>query len=136
VAHKLRRVRLPVVWVGVEPAADAPATAEVLWGTGMMYRHIALKPEENFTTADAEAHEQRNAALAHVEKTASPASSTLPTLLASTTRASSTRSSRSSEYSPVAFQLWLRPHHPISCLLDLFHFSSNCKLKCLNFQAS
>ncbi|TVU18108.1 hypothetical protein EJB05_34181 [Eragrostis curvula] len=67
-AHTLRLVRPPVVWVVVEPAADAPATAEVLRGTGVMYRHIAFKPEENFTTADAEAHAQRNAALAHVEK--------------------------------------------------------------------
>jgi hypothetical protein len=33
-----------------------------------MYRHLAFKPEENFTTAEAEAHAQRNAALAHVEK--------------------------------------------------------------------
>ncbi|CAL5097205.1 unnamed protein product [Urochloa decumbens] len=67
-AHTLRLVRPPVVWVVVEPAADAPATAEVLRGTGVMYRHIAFKPEENFTTAAAEAHAQRNAALAHVEK--------------------------------------------------------------------
>jgi putative beta-1,4-xylosyltransferase IRX9 len=67
-AHTLRLVRQPVVWVVVEPAADAPATAEVLRGTGVMYRHLAFKPEENFTTADAEAHAQRNAALAHVEK--------------------------------------------------------------------
>ncbi|CAN6326531.1 unnamed protein product [Urochloa humidicola] len=67
-AHTLRLVRQPVVWVVVEPAADAPATAEVLRGTGVMYRHIAFKPEENFTTAAAEAHAQRNAALAHVEK--------------------------------------------------------------------
>ncbi|VAH01500.1 unnamed protein product [Triticum turgidum subsp. durum] len=47
---------------------DAPATAEVLRGTGVMYRHLAFRPEENFTTAAAEAHAQRNAALAHVEK--------------------------------------------------------------------
>ncbi|KAJ1261380.1 hypothetical protein BS78_09G025500 [Paspalum vaginatum] len=67
-AHTLRLVRPPVVWVVVEPAADAPATAEVLRATGVMYRHIAFKPEENFTTAAAEAHAQRNAALAHVEK--------------------------------------------------------------------
>lgn len=67
-AHTLRLVRPPVVWVVVEPAADAPATAEVLRGTGVMYRHLAFKPEDNFTTADAEAHAQRNAALAHVEK--------------------------------------------------------------------
>ena len=67
-AHTLRLVPPPVVWVVVEPAADGPATAEVLRGTGVMYRHLAFKPEENFTTAEAEAHAQRNAALAHVEK--------------------------------------------------------------------
>ncbi|OQU76360.1 hypothetical protein SORBI_3010G136250, partial [Sorghum bicolor] len=38
-AHTLRLVRPPVVWVVVEPAADAPATAEVLRGTGVLYRH-------------------------------------------------------------------------------------------------
>uniref|UniRef100_A0A0D9WC81 Glycosyltransferases n=1 Tax=Leersia perrieri TaxID=77586 RepID=A0A0D9WC81_9ORYZ len=67
-AHTLRLVRPPVVWVVVEPAADAAATAEVLRGTGVMYRHLAFRPEENFTSAAAEAHAQRNAALAHVEK--------------------------------------------------------------------
>ncbi|KAG2624317.1 hypothetical protein PVAP13_3KG122200 [Panicum virgatum] len=60
--RRRRRARQP------GPVADAPATAEVLRGTGVMYRHIAFKPEENFTTAAAEAHAQRNAALAHVEK--------------------------------------------------------------------
>jgi putative beta-1,4-xylosyltransferase IRX9 len=33
-----------------------------------MYRHLAFKPEDNFNAADAEAHVQQNAALAHVEK--------------------------------------------------------------------
>jgi putative beta-1,4-xylosyltransferase IRX9 len=51
--------------VVVEPA---PATAEVLRATGVMYRHLAWRPEENYTSAHAEAHAQRNAALAHVEK--------------------------------------------------------------------
>jgi putative beta-1,4-xylosyltransferase IRX9 len=64
-AHTLRLLRPPLVWVVVEPAPDAPATAKVLRATGVMYRHLAWKPEENFT---AEAHAQRNAALAHVEK--------------------------------------------------------------------
>jgi putative beta-1,4-xylosyltransferase IRX9 len=69
-AHTLRLVRPPVVWVVVEPAADAPATAEVLRGTGVMYRHLAFRPEGNLTAAGAgaEAHAQRNAALAHVER--------------------------------------------------------------------
>uniref|UniRef100_A0A804PR71 Glycosyltransferases n=1 Tax=Zea mays TaxID=4577 RepID=A0A804PR71_MAIZE len=66
-AHTLRLVRPPVVWVVVEPAADAPATAEVLRGTGVMYRHLAFRPEGNLTAAG-EAHAQRNAALAHVER--------------------------------------------------------------------
>lgn len=69
-AHTLRLVRPPVVWTVVEPAADAPATAEVLRGTGVMYRHLAFRPEGNLTAAGAgaEAHAQRNAALAHVER--------------------------------------------------------------------
>lgn len=66
-AHTLRLVRPPVVWIVVEPAADAPATAEVLRGTGVMYRHLAFRPEGNLTAAG-EAHAQRNAALAHVER--------------------------------------------------------------------
>jgi putative beta-1,4-xylosyltransferase IRX9 len=64
-AHTLRLLRPPLVWVVVEPA---PATAEVLRATGVMYRHLAWRPEENYTSAHAEAHAQRNAALAHVEK--------------------------------------------------------------------
>ncbi|XP_062205203.1 probable beta-1,4-xylosyltransferase GT43A [Phragmites australis] len=65
-AHTLRVVHPPVVWVVVEPVADAPATAEVLRGTGVMYKHLAFKPEEHFTTAGVEAHVQRNTCDLHL----------------------------------------------------------------------
>jgi hypothetical protein len=38
-----------VVWVVV-------VSVEVLWSTGIMYRHLVFRPGVNFTTAAAEAH--------------------------------------------------------------------------------
>uniref|UniRef100_A0A0D9VSS2 Glycosyltransferases n=1 Tax=Leersia perrieri TaxID=77586 RepID=A0A0D9VSS2_9ORYZ len=68
-AHTLRLVPAPVLWVVVEAAGDVPATARLLRTTGLMYRHLTYK--ENFTAADAaagkERHHQRNVALGHIE---------------------------------------------------------------------
>ncbi|TVU47451.1 hypothetical protein EJB05_07054, partial [Eragrostis curvula] len=68
-AHTLRLAAPPLLWVVVEAAADVPATARLLRGTGLMYRHLTYK--DNFTAADAaagkERHHQRNVALGHIE---------------------------------------------------------------------
>ncbi|KAJ1297636.1 hypothetical protein BS78_01G392200 [Paspalum vaginatum] len=68
-AHTLRLVAPPLLWVVVEAAPDVPATARLLRATGLMYRHLTYK--DNFTAADAaagrERHHQRNVALGHIE---------------------------------------------------------------------
>ncbi|RRT84083.1 hypothetical protein B296_00015746 [Ensete ventricosum] len=64
-AHTLRLVPPPLLWVVVQAYAEAPATAAMLRTTGLMYRHLTFK--ENFTDPAAEADHQRNVALSHVE---------------------------------------------------------------------
>uniref|UniRef100_A0A0A9F223 Glycosyltransferases n=1 Tax=Arundo donax TaxID=35708 RepID=A0A0A9F223_ARUDO len=68
-AHTLRLVAPPLLWMVVEAAPDVPATARLLRTTGLMYRHLTYK--DNFTAADAaagkERHHQRNVALGHIE---------------------------------------------------------------------
>jgi putative beta-1,4-xylosyltransferase IRX9 len=64
-AHTLRLVRSPVVWIVVEAHNEATSTADMLRRTGIMYRHLTFK--ENFTDSIAERHYQRNVALSHVE---------------------------------------------------------------------
>ncbi|KAJ4772750.1 Glycosyltransferase [Rhynchospora pubera] len=64
-AHTLRLVRAPLVWIVVEAHREATSTAEMLRRTGLMYRHLTFK--ENFTDPNAETHHQRNLALSHVE---------------------------------------------------------------------
>lgn len=69
-AHTLRLVPPPLLWVVVEAAPDVPATASLLRDTGILYRHLTYK--DNFTAAEAaagkERHHQRNAALEHIER--------------------------------------------------------------------
>ena len=67
-AHALRLVPPPVLWLVVEPKRDALATAGLLRGAGVAYRHLAYA--ENFTAGEAEKerHHQRNVALEHVEE--------------------------------------------------------------------
>ncbi|KAM0924225.1 hypothetical protein ACQ4PT_005003 [Festuca glaucescens] len=69
-AHALRLVPPPLLWVVVEAAPDVPATARLLRDTGLLYRHLTYK--DNFTAAEAaagkERHHQRNAALEHIER--------------------------------------------------------------------
>ncbi|XP_062193106.1 probable beta-1,4-xylosyltransferase IRX9 [Phragmites australis] len=71
-AHALRLVSPPVVWLVVEPAREAPPTARLLRGTGVVYRHVTYK--ENFSSDAAggingeERHHQRNVALGHIEQ--------------------------------------------------------------------
>ncbi|VAH89728.1 unnamed protein product [Triticum turgidum subsp. durum] len=69
-AHTLRLVPPPLLWVVVEAAPDVPATAKLLRDTGILYRHLTYK--ENFTAAEVaagkERHHQRNTALEHIER--------------------------------------------------------------------
>ncbi|KAJ3676377.1 hypothetical protein LUZ60_003789 [Juncus effusus] len=65
-AHTLRLVRSPLVWVVVEAHKEVGSTAEMLRRTGIMYRHLTFK--ENFTDPGDERHHQRNVALSHVER--------------------------------------------------------------------
>ncbi|CAL9165752.1 unnamed protein product [Musa hybrid cultivar] len=64
-AHTLRLVPPPLLWIVVQAYAEAPATAAMLRTTGVIYRHLTFK--ENFTDPAAEADHQRNVALSHVE---------------------------------------------------------------------
>ncbi|XP_047086464.1 probable glucuronosyltransferase Os03g0287800 [Lolium rigidum] len=69
-AHALRLVPPPLLWVVVEATPDVPATARLLRDTGLLYRHLTYK--DNFTAAEVaagkERHHQRNAALEHIER--------------------------------------------------------------------
>nr|BAK08078.1 predicted protein [Hordeum vulgare subsp. vulgare] len=67
-AHALRLVPPPVLWLVVEPAAEALPTARLLRGAGVAHRHLTYG--KNFTDGEAEAerHHQRNLALEHVEE--------------------------------------------------------------------
>ncbi|XP_010920919.1 beta-1,4-xylosyltransferase IRX9 isoform X2 [Elaeis guineensis] len=64
-AQTLRLVPPPLLWIVVQAHSEAPATADMLRKTGIMYRHLTFK--ENFTDAEAEADHQRNVALGHIE---------------------------------------------------------------------
>ncbi|WOL14839.1 hypothetical protein Cni_G23620 [Canna indica] len=64
-AHTLRLVPPPLLWIVVQKRADAPATAAMLRNTGVVYRHLTFK--ENFSDPAAEDDHQRNVALSHVE---------------------------------------------------------------------
>lgn len=64
-AHTLKLVHLPLLWIVVESHSDAPETARLLRDTGVMYRHVTYK--ENFTDFEEEVHHQRNVALSHLE---------------------------------------------------------------------
>lgn len=64
-AHTLKSVHPPLLWVLVESHSDAPETARLLRDTGVMYRHVTYK--ENFTDFEEEIHHQRNVALSHLE---------------------------------------------------------------------
>jgi len=64
-AHTLKLVPSPLLWIVVEAHTDAPHSADMLRKTGIMYRHLTYK--ENFTDPNAEADHQRNVALNHIE---------------------------------------------------------------------
>lgn len=70
-AHTLRHVAPPLLWivVGAENRTATARSAQVLRGTGLMFRHLTYDAG-NLTVADAsdEADYQRNVALRHIER--------------------------------------------------------------------
>ncbi|XP_058069546.1 probable beta-1,4-xylosyltransferase IRX9H isoform X2 [Magnolia sinica] len=61
----LRLVPPPLLWIVVEMNSASPETAEILRGTGVVYRHLVSK--KNFTDVKDRGIHQRNAALEHIE---------------------------------------------------------------------
>eukprot|EP01018_Ginkgo_biloba_P002285 Gb_24676 [translate_table: standard] len=65
-AHTLRLVPAPLLWIVVEMTAQSMETAEMLRKTGVMYRHLVC--EKNVTNIKDRGIHQRNVALAHIEQ--------------------------------------------------------------------
>ncbi|RRT61981.1 hypothetical protein B296_00004045 [Ensete ventricosum] len=63
----LRLVSPPLLWVVVEMNATSVETAEILMGSGVMYRHLAAC-KKNSTYIRDRGVRQRNAALEHIER--------------------------------------------------------------------
>lgn len=64
-AHTLRTVQPPLLWVVVEMASQSEETADMLRRTGLMYRHLVCK--RNLTDVRDRRVHQRNVALSHIE---------------------------------------------------------------------
>lgn len=65
-AHTLRLVAPPVLWLVVEMPAQSMETADLLRKTGVMYRHLVC--DKNVTNIKDRGIHQRNTALAHIEQ--------------------------------------------------------------------
>ncbi|KAL5976851.1 hypothetical protein ACLOJK_021185 [Asimina triloba] len=65
-AHTLRLVQPPLLWIVVEMSAQSVETADMLRSTGVMYRHLVC--DANLTTIKDKGSHQRNVALSHIEK--------------------------------------------------------------------
>eukprot|EP01018_Ginkgo_biloba_P015931 Gb_17465 [translate_table: standard] len=65
-AHTLRLVPPPLLWIVVEMPTQSMETAEILRKTGVMYRHLVC--EKNITDVKDRSTHQRNVALAHIEQ--------------------------------------------------------------------
>lgn len=64
-AHTLRLVPPPLLWIVVEMHAQSMETADLLRKTGVMYRHLVC--EKNITNLKDRGIHQRNTALVHIE---------------------------------------------------------------------
>ncbi|CAM6033128.1 unnamed protein product [Sphagnum compactum] len=64
-AHTLKLVPPPLLWLVVETEAQSLETASLLRETGIMYRHLVC--EKNVTNIKDRGIHQRNVALAHIE---------------------------------------------------------------------
>uniref|UniRef100_A0A7N0RHW4 Glycosyltransferases n=1 Tax=Kalanchoe fedtschenkoi TaxID=63787 RepID=A0A7N0RHW4_KALFE len=66
-AHTLKLVPSPLLWIVVEQTAQSSETADLLRKTGLMYRHLVCD-DKNLTDTNAKVIGQRNVALSHIEK--------------------------------------------------------------------
>ncbi|PIA64848.1 hypothetical protein AQUCO_00100368v1 [Aquilegia coerulea] len=64
-AHTLRLVPSPLLWIVVEISSQSSETADILRRTGVMYRHLVC--DKNLTNIRDTSVHQRNVALAHIE---------------------------------------------------------------------
>lgn len=64
-AHTLKVVQPPLLWIVVEMTSQSEETADLLRRTGVTYRHLVCK--KNLTEIKDRSVHQRNAALSHVE---------------------------------------------------------------------
>lgn len=65
-AHTLKLVEAPLLWVVVEMTSQSAETSELLRRSGVMYRHLVCT-KNTTEIRDSRVH-QRNAALSHIEK--------------------------------------------------------------------
>ncbi|KAH9300848.1 hypothetical protein KI387_012431 [Taxus chinensis] len=65
-AHTLKLVAPPVLWIVVEMHAQSMETADLLRKTGVMYRHLVC--DKNVTNVKDRGIHQRNIALSHIEQ--------------------------------------------------------------------
>ncbi|EFJ36570.1 glycosyltransferase IRX9-like protein [Selaginella moellendorffii] len=65
-AHTLKLVDPPLLWIVVEMPGQSLETASLLRKTGVMYRHLAC--EKNLTNVKDRGTQQRNLALQHIER--------------------------------------------------------------------
>ncbi|CAM8967511.1 unnamed protein product [Rhodiola kirilowii] len=65
-AHTLKTVRSPLLWIVVELTDQSSETADFLRKTGLMYRHLVCD-DKNLTDTNAKVIGQRNVALSHID---------------------------------------------------------------------
>ncbi|XP_071721927.1 probable beta-1,4-xylosyltransferase IRX9H [Rutidosis leptorrhynchoides] len=66
-AHTLKLVPPPLLWIVVEMVSQSEETADILRKTGVMYRHLVCDTK-NLTGVKDRKVDQRNMALSHIEK--------------------------------------------------------------------
>lgn len=64
-AHTLKLVQPPLLWIVVEMTSQSEQTADILRRTGVMYRHLVCN--KNLTDIKDRSVHQRNVALSHIE---------------------------------------------------------------------
>lgn len=64
-AHTLKLVQPPLLWIVVEMTSQSEETADILQRTGVMYRHLVCN--KNLTDVKDRSVHQRNVALSHIE---------------------------------------------------------------------